>query len=145
FSRATCDASTGGFRRRSRSRRNSRSALKRGATAGTTTTRCVIRQRGLGDANRSKIDRFLTTFVFAFLHSKTDYRDTDAIQPTRCFFITFIALWFYGSDEDARQAMDGMTALNLSPQHCDDPSCRYASIIDDICSMPWERLSSDEV
>jgi hypothetical protein len=41
--------------------------------------------------------------------------------------------------------MDGMTALTSRPQHRESVSRTYETVIDKICAMPWDWLTSEEV
>jgi len=41
--------------------------------------------------------------------------------------------------------MDGISTLTFRPEHRDSAAKGYHAVIDEICAMPWERLTSDEV
>lgn len=41
--------------------------------------------------------------------------------------------------------MDGVNVVSLRPEPGESAACGYHAVIEKICAMPWERLTSDEV
>src|ERR1700686_3206782 len=44
-----------------------------------------------------------------------------------------------------RGTMDSVTILTFQPEHRESAAFDYEAVIDEICAMPWDRLTSDEV